>query len=74
MGVVKDIRTEDLMREGAKALIERLGYANAVRFIALLGGEGDSVKEIRKKRMKSDIDKITEIIKKRRAKLYQRIG
>ena len=68
MGVVKDIRTEDLMREGAKVLIERLGYANAVRFIALLGGEGDSVKEIRKKRMKSDIDKITEIIKKRRAK------
>ena len=56
------------MREGAKVLIERLGYANAVRFIALLGGEGDSVKEIRKKRMKSDIDKITEIIKKRRAK------
>ncbi|MEN4006842.1 MAG: hypothetical protein PQ964_05770 [Methanobacteriaceae archaeon] len=68
MGVVKDIRTEDLMREGAKVLIERLGYANAVRFIALLGGEGDSVKEIRKKRMGSDIDKITEIIKKRRAK------
>ena len=29
---------EDLMREGAKALIDRLGYANAARFIAILGG------------------------------------
>jgi hypothetical protein len=26
------------MREGAKALIDRLGYANAARFIAILGG------------------------------------
>ena len=30
---------EDLMREGARALIDRLGYANAARFIAILGGE-----------------------------------
>jgi hypothetical protein len=53
---------EDLMREGARALIDRLGYANAARFIAILGGEGDSVIDIREKRMKSDIDEITERI------------
>ena len=57
---------EDLMREGAKALIDRLGYANAARFIAILGGEGDSVIEIREKRMKSDRDEIAERIKRRR--------
>ena len=58
---------EDLMREGAKALIDRLGYANAARFIAILGGEGDSVIEIREKRMKSDIEEIAERIKRRRS-------
>ena len=58
---------EDLMREGAKALIDRLGYANAARFIALLGGEGDSVREIRERRTKSDIDDIAERIKERRS-------
>lgn len=58
---------EDLMREGAKALIDRLGYADAARFIAILGGEGDSVIEIREKRMKSDIDEIAERIKRRRS-------
>jgi aspartate/methionine/tyrosine aminotransferase len=58
---------EDLMREGAKALIDRRGYANAVRFITLLGGEGDSVREIRKRRTKSDIDEIAERIKRRRS-------
>jgi hypothetical protein len=56
---------EDLMREGARALIDRLGYANATRFIAILGGEGDSVIDIREKRMKSDVDEITERIKRR---------
>ena len=58
---------EDLMREGARALIDRLGYANAARFIARLGGEGDSVIDIREKRTKSDIDEITERIKRRRS-------
>ena len=61
------ISLEDLMREGARALIDRLGYANAARFIAILGGEGDSVIDIREKRMKSDIDEITERIKRRRS-------
>ena len=58
---------EDLMREGVKALIDRLGYANAARFIAILGGGGDSVIEIREKRMKSDIDEIAERIKRRKS-------
>ena len=58
---------EDLMREGAKALIDRLGYANAARFIAILGGEGDSVREIRDRRAKSDIDEIAERIKRQRS-------
>ena len=71
MAVAKDSASisalEDLMREGAIALIDRLGYANAARFIAILGGEGDSVKDIRKRRMKSDIDEIAERIKRRKS-------
>ena len=69
MEVVKDSVTalEDLMREGAKALIDRLGYANAARFIAILGGEGDSVRDIRERRAKSDIDEIAERIQRRRS-------
>lgn len=64
----------DLMREGAKALIDRLGYAGAARFIAILGGEGDSVTEIREKRMKSDIDAIVERIKRRSIETGEREG
>jgi len=73
MGVATDSASvsvsalEDLMREGARALIDRLGYANAARFIAILGGEGDSVMDIRERRVKSDIDEITERIKRRRS-------
>lgn len=75
MGVAKGITLEvDLMREGAKALIDRLGYANAARFIAILGGEGDSVTEIREKRMKSDIDAIVERIKGRSVEIGEREG
>lgn len=71
MGIVKDSASvsalDDLMRAGARALIDRLGYENAVRFIAILGGEGDSVSDIREKRIKSDIDEITERIKRRKS-------
>jgi len=75
MAVAKGITLEvDLMREGAKALIDRLGYANAARFIAMLGGEGDSVTEIREKRMKSDIDAIVERIKRRSVETGEREG
>jgi len=75
MAVAKGITLEvDLMREGAKALIDRLGYANAARFIVILGGEGDSVTEIREKRMKSDIDAIVERIKRRSVETGEREG
>ncbi|NQE04614.1 hypothetical protein C5S32_01975 [ANME-1 cluster archaeon GoMg1] len=75
MAVAKGITLEvDLMREGAKALIDRLGYANAARFIAILGGEGDSVAEIREKRMRSDIDAIVERIKRRSIETGEREG
>ena len=49
MGAVKNNANavEDLMKERAKALIDRLGYADAARFIAIMGGEGNSVKDIR---------------------------
>ena len=71
MGVATDSASvsalEDLMREGARALIDRLGYANAARFIAILGGEGDSVIDIRERRVKSDRDEITERIKRRKS-------
>ena len=73
MGVATDSSSvrvralEDLMREGARALIDQLGYANAARFIAILGGEGDSVIDIRERRVKSDIDEITERIKRRKS-------
>ena len=40
-----------------------------LRFIAIMGGEGDSVKDIREKRTQSGIDEITERIKRRRSDL-----
>ncbi len=46
---VKTITKERILVEGTTALIKRLGYANAARFISLLGGKGDMVVEIRKK-------------------------
>ena len=68
MGIIaEDIASEDLMKEGVKVLINMLGYANAARFIAILGGEGDSVRDIRERRMKSDIDVITERIRRRKS-------
>ena len=49
---------EELITEGIEVLIEQLGYANAARFIAMLGGEGDMSKEIRKIREKTSIEDI----------------
>jgi len=49
-------------------------HANAARFIAILGGEGDSVTEIREKRIKSDIDAIVERIKRRSVETGEREG
>lgn len=53
---VKTTTTERVLVEGTTALIKRLGYANAARFISLLGGKGDIVEEIRKKRESESIE------------------
>ena len=58
-----NVGTEELVREGIRALIDRLGYANATRFIAMLGGEGDSLRKIREKRGELEIDEIVERIR-----------
>ncbi len=47
---VKTTTTERVLVEGTTALIKRLGYANAARFISLPGRKGDMVAEIRKKK------------------------
>lgn len=50
MAEAKEVGSEEVLRRGVRALVERLGPADAVRFIAAFGGRGDSVKEIRKMR------------------------
>ncbi len=62
---VKTITKERILVEGTTALIKRLGYANAARFISLLGGKGDMVAEIRKKR---ESEGIGEVVKRIRSK------
>jgi hypothetical protein len=62
---VKTITKERILVEGTTALIKRLGYANAARFISLLGGKGDMVVEIRKKR---ESEGIGEVVKRIRGK------
>ena len=62
---VKNITKERILVEWTTALIKRLGYANAARFISLLGGKGDMVLEIRKKR---ESEGIGEVVKRIRSK------
>lgn len=62
---VKTITKERILVEGTTALIKRLGYANAARFISMLGGKGDMVVEIRKKRESEGIE---EVVKRIRSK------
>jgi len=62
---VKTITKERILLEGTSALIKRLGYANAARFISLLGGKGDMVLEIREKR---ESESIGEVVKRIRSK------
>lgn len=62
---VKTITKERILVEGTAALIKRLGYANAARFISLMGGKGDMVAEIRKKR---ESEGIGEVVKRIRSK------
>jgi hypothetical protein len=58
------------MREGMDALMERLGPADAVRFIAGLGGERgrDSVRLVREMRKGLTLEEIVEKVKARRKK------
>lgn len=60
--IVKTATAERILVEGTTALIERLGYANATRFISLLGGKGDTVAEIRKKRESESIEDVVRRI------------
>jgi hypothetical protein len=59
----KTMSTERIIMEGTSALIKRLGYANAARFISLLGGKGDMVKEIRRKRERESIENVVKRIR-----------
>ncbi len=61
------MKKEKIINEGISALIDKLGYANAVRFIALFGGQGDMTPAIRTKRDKESLDDIVSRIEKRRA-------
>jgi hypothetical protein len=58
----------DVTREGMAALMERLGPAGAVRFIAGLGGERgrDSVKLVRELREGLTLEEILQKAKARR--------
>lgn len=62
---VKTITTERILIEGTTALIKRLGYANAAQFISLLGGKGDMVEEIRKKRESESIEDIVRRVRRK---------
>jgi len=64
---VKIITKERILLEGKSALIKRLGYANAARFISLLGGKGDMVVEIREKR---ESESIGGVVKRIRSKSW----
>ncbi len=64
---VKTITKERILIEGTTALIKRLGYANAARFISLLGGKGHIVEEMRKKRESEPIDEEVKRIKNKTA-------
>lgn len=60
---VKTTTKERILIEGTTVLIKRLGYAKTARFISLLGGKGDMVAEIRKKRESESIDTVVKRIK-----------
>jgi len=51
----------DLMEEGARALINRLGYANAARFIAILGGKRIKRRRASRKMSEEKEDYSTEL-------------
>ncbi len=59
----KTTTKERILIEGTTALISRLCYAKAARFISLLGGKGDIVAEIRKKRETESVGDVVRIIR-----------
>ncbi len=59
----KNTTKERILIEGTTALIKRLGYANAARFISMLGGKGDMVEEIRKRRESESIEDVVKRIR-----------
>ncbi len=59
----KNTTKERILIEGTTALINRLGYANAARFISMLGGKGDMVEEIRKRRENESIEDVVKRIR-----------
>ncbi len=59
----KNTTKERILIEGTTVLINRLGYANAARFISMLGGKGDMVEEIRKKRESESIEDVVKRIR-----------
>lgn len=65
MAEAKAIAPAEILREGVRALVDRLGPANAARFIAAMGGEGDGVREVREMRGKIPLD---ELVRKVRAR------
>lgn len=63
-----EVKNDKIISQGVSALIEKLGYANAARFIALLGGQGDMTKTIRRQRDKESFEDIVARIKNRTTK------
>ena len=71
MAEAKSVAPAEVIREGVRALVERLGPANAARFIAAMGGEGDSVREIRKMRDRETAT-VEELVERIRAREKRR--
>ncbi len=65
MAEAKSVAPAEVIREGVRALVDRLGPAKAARFIAAMGGEGDSVREVREMRGKSTLDELIRRVQAR---------
>ncbi len=58
---------ETLIREGWKALVNKMGVAKATRFlVAFERGEGDTVKEIKRFWRGKSLDEIYRMVKRRK--------
>ncbi|MBI4362701.1 MAG: hypothetical protein HY558_05950 [Euryarchaeota archaeon] len=63
-----------LLREGVEALIQRLGPDGAAQFIAAMGGEGDSVQEIRRMREGVTLEELVKRIRAKKTKAGRKRG